>query len=267
MTAAHRRPVLLALAALGYAAVFVSFCVAERPGLGLGHFYYVPVALVAIATGAFWGGVAGVVAAGLYTVGIFVNPSIPSVLQTQETLIRLCTFTAVGALIGAFARANRRLVGELSQLAERDALTGLPNTRSFEVAIETRLGAGDSFTLLVGDVDELRELNRNGDGDEALRQIADVLAAAKRPDDHVARIGGDEFAIVASGPETGRAIALRLEQLLDLAGISVTFGWSTFRRDGDTALALYRAADERLYARKVARGYRRGLPQTISHGG
>jgi diguanylate cyclase (GGDEF)-like protein len=264
VTAVNRRPVLLALAALSYAVVFVLYCVGERPGLGLGHFYYVPVALVALATGAAGGAVAGLVATTLYTIGIFVNPDIPSRLQVAETTIRFCTFTAIGVLLGAFAGANRRLVRELTQLAERDALTGLPNTRAFEVAIESQLADSDSFTLLVGDVDELREVNRGGGGDDLLRHIADMLAAAKRPQDHVARIGGDEFAVIASGPETGRALALKLERLLDLGGVSVTFGWATFHRDGETALALYRAADERLYARKVARGFRRGLPQSAS---
>jgi diguanylate cyclase (GGDEF)-like protein len=252
---------LLALALAGYVTVFALFCTVETPGLGLGHFFYIPVALVAVATGPLFGAAAGVLAAALYTTGIFINRDIPSVLQLAETLIRLCTFTTVGVLTGAYARSNRQLVQELSQLAERDALTGLPNTRSFEVAIEARLDRGEEFTLLVADVDELREVNRVADGDDLLRQIADMLAAAKRPEDHVSRIGGDEFAVIAGGPETGRALALKLERLLDLGGVSVTFGWSTFRRDGETALALYRAADERLYARKVARGYRRGLPQ------
>ena len=264
MTAANRRPLLLALALVGYATVFAVFCTVERPGLGIGHFYYIPVALVAIATGPVAGAAAGVAAAGLYTAGIFVNHDVPSAVPVGETLISLCTFTAVGVLAGAYARANRALVRELSQLAERDALTGLPNTRSFEVAIETRLERNEQFTLLVADVDELREVNRDGDGDGLLRQIADMLVAAKRAEDHVSRVGGDEFAVIASGPETGRTLALQLERLLELGGLSVTFGWATFRRDGETALALYRAADERLYARKVARGYRRGLPQAVS---
>jgi diguanylate cyclase (GGDEF)-like protein len=264
MTAAHRRPLLLAFAGALYVLIFAAFCIVERPGLGIGHFYYLPVAVVAMATGPVAGVAAGVLAAGLYTAGIFLNTDIPSVLQIAETAIRLLTFGSVGWLIGIYARSNRRLVGELSQLAERDALTGLPNTRAFEVAIESHIARGDEFTLLVGDVDELRALNRDADGDEALRQIADMLSAAKRPQDHVARVGGDEFAVVACGPEVGRAFALKLERLLELGGVGVTFGWSTFRRDGETALALYRAADERLYARKVARGYRRGPAQTAS---
>jgi diguanylate cyclase (GGDEF)-like protein len=264
MTAAHRRPLLLALALAGYVTVFALFATVERPGLGIGHFFYVPVALVAIATGPIAGAAAGVVATVLYIVGIVVNHNIPTAIPVAATLIRLCTFATVGVIAGAYARSNRELVRELSQLAERDSLTGLPNTRSFEVSIETRLARGDDFTLLVGDVDELREVNREGDGDDLLRQIADMLVAAKRPEDHVSRIGGDEFAVLAGGPETGRTLALKLERLLELGGLSVTFGWSTFRRDGETALALYRAADERLYARKVARGYRRGLPQAAS---
>ena len=53
-----------------------------------------------------------------------------------------------------------------------------------------------------------------------------------------------------------RSHALELETRLRLAGEQVTFGWATYPQDGENALALYRAADERLYARKMARGLR-----------
>jgi hypothetical protein len=39
--------------------IFVAFMLAERPGLGIGHFYYFPVAMVALASGALWGAAAG----------------------------------------------------------------------------------------------------------------------------------------------------------------------------------------------------------------
>ena len=165
-------------------------------------------------------------------------------------------------LIGWFASSKRGLVAELSRLAERDALTGLPNTRSFEAAIERRFADGRPFALLLGDVDSLGEINsrdgRSG-GDEALRRLADVLTQAKRPEDEVARVGGDEFAILAPC-ETGgaRELALGLERLLAFSGAAITFGWATSPREGRNALALYRAADERLYARKLARGHRLG---------
>ena len=56
-----------------------------------------------------------------------------------------------------------------------------------------------------------------------------------------------------------RSLAVATESRLRLAGEQVTFGWATYPQDGENALALYRAADERLYARKVARGLRRDV--------
>ncbi len=259
-SAAHRRT-LFAAVVVSYALVTVAFAEFERPGLGIGHLYYVPIALAAFASGPVVGGAAGVVAAGLYNAGIIINPHLPSTLELEQTVIRLITFAALGVLIGLFVRRNRSLVAQLSQLADRDSITGLPNTRAFQTAIERRLAARDPFALLVGDIDELRVLNTDGrgHGDDALRRLADLLIAAKRTGDDVARVGGDEFAVLADlGDADARALAIGTESQLRLRGEAVTFGWATYPQDGTNALALYRAADERLYARKVARGLRRG---------
>jgi diguanylate cyclase (GGDEF)-like protein len=260
--AAQRTRLLLLLSAGGYAVVSAGFVVGERPGLGLGHFFYLPIALLALATGPRRGAAGGVLAAVLYFAATAANAHVPTVIQWESTLIRLVMFTGMGALIGWYASSKRTLVDELEQLAARDELTGLPNTRSFEAAIERRFEDRKPFALLIGDVDALGAVNgaegREG-GDEALRRLADLLAAAKRPGDEVARVGGDEFAVLAPcDGEDGRALAFRLERILAAAGQTMTFGWSTYPREGRNALALYRAADERLYARKLARGYRRG---------
>ena len=259
MESARHRITLLALAAVLYGAITSVFIRFEHPGLGIGHLFYVPIVLVAFATGPALGGAAGALAALLYNAGILVNPRLPSTLEVEQTLIRLLTFVAIGVLIGIFVRRNRNLVAELSRLADRDSVTGLPNTRVFQSAIERRLDTGAGFVLLVGDIDELRRLNRESreEGDDALRRLADLLIAAKRPDDEVARVGADEFAVLSGlHGSDARSHAVALESRLRLAGERVTFGWATYPQDGENALALYRAADERLYARKMARGLR-----------
>ncbi len=261
MAPAAHRTTLLAIAAASYALVTVAFVTIERPGLGLGHLYYVPIVLVAFASGPVLGGLAGVLSAVLYDLGIVISPRLPSTLAFEQTVIRLIIYTAIGALIGFFVRSNRSLLAQMSQLADRDSITGLPNTRAFQTAIERRLAASESFALLVGDIDELRRTNISGRerGDDALRRLADRLVALKRVGDDVARVGGDEFAVLATLAATSdsRSLAIGTENHLRLWGEAVTFGWATYPQDGTNALALYRAAEERLYARKVARGLRR----------
>jgi diguanylate cyclase (GGDEF)-like protein len=259
---ARHRLTLLVLALVSYVGVTAVFTRFERPGLGIGHLFYVPIVLVAFASGPVLGGVAGAIAAVLYNAGIIINPALPSTLEFEQTIIRLITFVSMGVLVGVFARRNRTLLAELSRLADRDSITGLPNTRVFQRAIERRLAASRAFVLLVGDIDELRRINRESreQGDDALRRLADRLIAAKRPDDEVARVGADEFAILAQlDTLDARSLALTTEGQLRLAGEQVTFGWATYPQDGENALALYRAADERLYARKMARGLRRDV--------
>ena len=111
------------------------------------------------------------------------------------------------------------MLAELRVLAERDSLTGLPNTRAFEAAITRRLAAGRPFVLMLADMDALKDFNRDegfAAGNEALRRLADRLARSFGPDDDVARVGSDEFAILASvqGDDGGARLAARLERML-----------------------------------------------------
>ncbi len=245
------------------------FLVYERPGLGIGHFYYLAIALAAMAGGPGLGAAAGIAATGLYVVGVLSNPYVPShELLTTGTVTRGVTYVTVGALIGWFASRNRAMMAELRVLAERDVLTGLPNTRAFESAITRRLAAGRPFGLLVADLDALKDFNRDEGftaGNDALRRLADRLATSLGPDDDVARVGSDEFAILASVQNADGAaqLAARLERMFADDRTKATLGWAAFPQEGDNALALYRAASERLYARKVMRSYLRPVPEPI----
>ena len=258
------RQLLLAASGASYAVVFVAFLLYERPGLGLAHFFYLSIATTAIATGPRVGALAGFAATGLYALAIVLNPMIPSAdLLTASTAIRCITFVSIGWVIGFFAGRNRVMLEELRILAERDILTGLPNTRAFEAAITKRLEAGRPFALLLADMDALKELNHEAGpsaGNEALRRVADRLSRSLSPEDQVARVGSDEFAILASCQTLDEAsdLSARLEWILSSQGTKATFGWAVHPQEGENALAVYRAASERLYARKVMRGYLRG---------
>jgi diguanylate cyclase (GGDEF)-like protein len=251
--AAHTSRLFLVTAAAIYAVVFAAFLFLEHSGLGIGHFYYLAVAFVALARGPAWGAGAGAFATALYAVGVFFNHAVPSSeLFTVSTPIRLVNYVAVGALLGWFAAHYRAANEELQVLAQRDLVTGLPNTRAFELAIDRRLEAGEPFALLVGDLDSLP---READRDQSLRAVSDALSGAVGADSDVARVGSEEFAVLTpcDSVEQAAQLAAWLERSLCEGGSLVTFGWSAYPREGENALTLYRAADERLYARRILR--------------
>ena len=268
MTAAnlHRRAVLVG-SGIAYAFIFLGLVFLESPGLGLGHFFYLPIAMVAIVSGARGGAAAGIIATALYTVAVIINSELPTIdLLTVSTPIRFLGYSLTGVLIGWFAEQNRELIDQLEVLVTRDRLTGLPNARGFEVEIDKRFAAQRPFAILLGDLDGLRELNSedgHGEGDLVLVRLGDTLGRLLGPDERIARVGGDEFAILATvrGKDAAREHAQRLEQRLTDHGLEVTFGWAAYPDEGTNALGLIRIADERLYARKLVRGRRTGAPQ------
>lgn len=266
MRAVPVRHVLVVAALLSFGGVFTGFVFFHDPALGIGHFYYVSIALIALATGPVVGAAAGVAAACLYATGVLVAAGVSSPEALAGSGVRFVTYVGTGVLIGWFAKRDRALVERLRHLAERDFLTGLPNTRAFEGAIARRLAAGQPFALLLGDMDGLKAVNDargHAEGNEVLQQLGSLLETSLRPEDEVARIGGDEFAVLVAA-ETGQEaaqLAARLESVAGASGAGITFGWSVHPADGTESLSLFRAADERLYARKFLRS--RGEPSRL----
>jgi diguanylate cyclase (GGDEF)-like protein len=250
------RYALLAAAAISGVGVFAAFTLVQQPRLGLAHFFYVSIILAAVAGGPSIGASAAIVATAMYATGVVVNPAIPpSEVLTAKTGVHFVTFMTVGVVTGYFANRNKVLMRELELLAERDALTGIPNTRAFERAISDRLSRQEPFALLIGGVDSFEEVLSRGkrDSDDTLRHVANRLQHALLPGDEVARVGNDQFAVLtyAAGATDAGRIAAKLQRLLATDGLPVTFGWASFPQDGSNALSLFRAADERLYARRV----------------
>jgi diguanylate cyclase (GGDEF)-like protein len=263
----QHRALVMSFAIAGFAIVFSAFVLFEVPGLGIAHLLYLPVAALAMTGGIRRGILAGAIAAGLFTLGVALSPNIsPSELLTYSTTLRFFTYATMGGLLGWFASRDRELVERLRILAERDFLTGLPNTRAFEAAIARRFEAGTPFALLLGDMDGLKAINDlqgHAEGNDALRRLALMLGSSLRPEDEVARVGGDEFAVltVLVRKDEAASLAGKLEGVMARQDSPITFGWAVYPGDGENALSLYRAADERLYARKLMRGERgaRGL--------
>ena len=112
------------------------------------------------------------------------------------------------------------------RLATTDPLTGLANRRglaeSFPGVASAARGAQVPVGVVVADLDHFKQVNdRHGHivGDEVLQRIAGAVAASTRSQDIVARLGGEEFAIVAALPvEHLQALAERVRRDVERAG-------------------------------------------------
>jgi diguanylate cyclase (GGDEF)-like protein len=184
---------------------------------------------------------------------------------SDQYLARVLVFAvAVAGETVAMRMLKRRLLrAEERQrnLAERDPLTGVHNRRSFDVALDAAAGQ-DGTALLLFDFDNFKLINDvygHPVGDAVLRAVAAAGADVIRETDVLARIGGDEFALVAPG--AGHAGAVRLVDALDdaiqtaatpehVGAVRATFGWAVVPDDAADAETLLLRADERLLARK-----------------
>jgi diguanylate cyclase (GGDEF)-like protein len=259
----------LATSVVAYALVSACFIAFEVPGLGLGHFFYIPVALVALACGTYGGFLGGSFAAALYALAIVITPRLPTrEVLTIATGIRWLTFCTVGMLVGWFANEHRRHLEQLRDLAERDFLTGILNTRMFDDALARRCAAARPFVLLLGDMDDLKTVNDthgHAAGNAELRRLADALARAMRRGDEVARVGGDEFALLTEATvEDAAQLCADLRKKLAGQDLRITFGWAALPDDGTAPLELFRKADDRLYAAKLIARNRRVVQQAVA---
>jgi diguanylate cyclase (GGDEF)-like protein len=267
----HRR--LLVFSALTlYGLVFACFALVEVPGLGLGHFFYVPIVLIALALGLRAGVAGAALATGLYALAIVVTPRLPTRdVLTFATAIRFMTYTTVGTVIGWYADQHRLHIDRLRELADQDFLTGLSNARVFDEALARRCAHEQRFAIVLVDMDELKRINDahgHAEGNRAIRHVGEALGANVPPGADVARVGGDEFALLIDGsvPEV-QALCGDLTRVLARDAFEVSFGWAVRPEDGESSIELFRKADDRLYAAKLlARNRRTVVPlPTAAH--
>lgn len=178
-----------------------------------------------------------------------------------------------GQIIGLVCSARditerRRTEAHIHFLAYHDSLTGLPNRAQFErdlAALAERAAEGTPATLVLIDLDRFKHINDtlgHVAGDDLLRQLANRLFQLVGPAGTLARVGGDEFAILLSGPAAGaaesmcRAIQLQFGRPFrlfdDPAFITASFGIAPWQ-PGSDAFRMLREADIALYEAK-ARG-------------
>ena len=163
-----------------------------------------------------------------------------------------------------------RATSELAHQARHDPLTDLLNHSAFtrELALELERAAryGHGVTLVFFDFDKFKQINDtygHREGDRALRRIAQLLQADLRRSDLAGRMGGDEFAafLIESDESTGPHFLQRLHGRVDQliatgelpVPVSLSAGLAQYPTEGGDVDALFRLADERLYAAKRAR--------------
>jgi diguanylate cyclase (GGDEF)-like protein len=125
------------------------------------------------------------------------------------------------------------LVDALVEISSRDALTGLANRRAFELALSREIDrvarSGEPALLLTLDIDHFKRVNDtwgHGAGDQVLRAVAAALVDSVRPMDLVARIGGEEFAIILPNCASafGETVAERVRRRVERMPVAVAPG-------------------------------------------
>jgi diguanylate cyclase (GGDEF)-like protein len=162
----------------------------------------------------------------------------------------------------AVACYRNALEGRLRALALTDPLTGLESRRGIMAALDEKQSLharyGRRFTVFLLDLDGFKQANDIGGhalGDDLLRDAANRMRDATRRGDHIGRLGGDEFLVVAEcRAEEVASVAQRLLQAVNVSygdgRLSASVGIATCPRDGTDAATLLRRADIAMYESK-----------------
>ena len=176
------------------------------------------------------------------------------------------------------ATAQRAAIAALAKIASTDSLTGALNRRSFGNAYEREaercVRLKQHLFVMLLDIDHFKAVNDtygHAGGDQALRDLVNACAATLRKTDVLARIGGEEFAILAPAGDAHEALQLAERLRLAIAALSVAAGGRTFNftisigmaralLPGESTDAVLARADEALYAAK-----RTGRDKVVYH--
>jgi diguanylate cyclase (GGDEF)-like protein len=203
------------------------------------------------------------------TFGVQRSTDALAITPFQSVLFAVGALAPLLATFGFFLMVSERLRGELTRHATLDALTGAFNRRTLAelagqaIAQSRRHGGG--LALLLLDVDRFKRVNDSlghAAGDEALQALVDVLREAKRSEDLLGRMGGEEFIVLLPGADLAHAIAAaeRLREAVEHSRLvlhgrewpmTVSIGAAALEA-GDDFSSMLRRADAAMYAAKHA---------------
>ena len=163
----------------------------------------------------------------------------------------------IGFSINALVRQRERLQRQLGTMARTDALTGLPNRRAWDEALDRELAmanrSGAPVCVALLDLDKFKEfndLNGHPAGDTHLKEAADVWSARLRTADLIARYGGEEFAVLLTSTNADQAHDL-IETLRACVPSRETVSAGIAEWDGiESSAELLIRADRALYDAK-----------------
>jgi diguanylate cyclase (GGDEF)-like protein len=214
----------------------------------------------------------------VYTVDALLAPvGFLAARESETTRYAFLLALAPACLLALLARERRSRIERAQAFqhaydgafleARRDALTGLANRLAWEEAVAGAHAAPTSIVVLDVDCLKLANDSRGHEfGDEVLRRIAALVRGAVRDQDLVARVGGDEIAVLFGGADEARCAeavtrlrdAFASAPLLDGFPLSAAVGSATAVA-GVSLAEAQRLADERLYAEKSPSSRRGGV--------
>jgi diguanylate cyclase (GGDEF)-like protein len=189
------------------------------------------------------------------------NPKAPD-LERELPLVRLISKMLATVLSAEFRMHEERRRAEREETAaNQDPLTGVGTRRFWEMVLEAEEERcrvlGTRAAVVIVDLDRLKEVNDTEGhhaGDALLAAGARAISGAVRQNDVVARIGGDEFAVLAVDCNEDAIVTLadRIRRSLTAAGVESSVGYS-MREPRSTIDRAWRAADEQMYVEKRQR--------------
>jgi diguanylate cyclase (GGDEF)-like protein len=176
----------------------------------------------------------------------------------------LATVALAAWMVGTMRTRSRRLIMRLADAARTDAETGLLNRRGLQEIAELELERarrGDRpVTIVIIDVDRFQDFNEahgHSTSDRALKTLANHIQDGKRRIDIAARIGGEEFALIAPDTDEHGAYVLadrlrrEVREAFTQTGLTVSLGIASYPKHGGTAEELMTGADRAVFAAKA----------------